>query len=377
MEKFKVKLILYTYRGTNEHPIYLRVYIDGKTTYKATGFEVSKELWDKPNESVRPAHKLASHINSEITLKKNNLIKEIIEQGISGKVITAQSVKLSITGKSLNNIFNFVEQYKLDVVNKRKGGTLKNYTVILKKLEDFHGSTNLSFEQITPAYLLKLENWLRGSVGGNYTHKILTILRSFFNAAIKKKLITYYPFDEYEFPAYISPVKDYLTMAELTAWEKNIGKIKNPYYKQTAVYFLFGCYSGLRVGDWYRFNKSNIEGNRIRLTTEKTGSSVSMLVSKPLGRMLKIMEKLKLDHPEQKVNEKLKDIAGDLKIKKHITCHTARHTFGITICLANKISSETAAELMGITLKTFVENYSQVNDIKIDRETKAAWAALK
>lgn len=377
MEKFKVKLILYTHRGTVEHPIYLRVYIDGKTTYKATGFEVSKDLWDKPTESVKNAHKLSSHINSEITLKKNNLIKEIIEQGISGKQITAQTIKQTIAGKSSTNIFLFVEQYKKDVVNKRKAGTIENYRKHIKKLEDFNGSKNLSFEQITPDYILRYENWIRETVGNNYMHKLITTLRSFFNAAIKKDLITCYPFDKYEFPVYVSPTKDYLTMDELIKWEAYIPVINDSLTKEVAVYFLFGCYSGLRIGDWRLFNKSNIEGGRIRLTTEKTGSNVSMMISNPLSRMLKIMETLPITIPEPMLNLRLKAIAKTLKIKKHITSHTGRHTFAITICLANKLSSETAAELMGITLKTFVGNYSQVSDAKIDRETKAAWDNLK
>lgn len=372
MEKFKVKLILYTHRGTNVHPIYLRVYIDGKTTYKATGFECALIDWDKKTESVRN-HKLASHINSEITLKKNNLIKEIIEQGIAGKVI---NIKATMSGKPLTDIFNFVEQFKKEIVNKRSPATIENYTKHLSKLVEFNGSVTLAFEDITPAYLLKYENWLRKSVGNNYTHKLITTLRTFFNAAIKRNLITCYPFKEYEFPVYKSPIKDYLTMKELKTWEDNIPEIESYAVKQAAIYFLFGCYSGLRISDWFLFNKSNVQGNRIRLTTKKTGTDVSMMISKPLARVLTMIKKTPLAIEEPTINEKLKVYAKKIKIHKHITSHSARHSFAITICLENKISSETAAELMGITLKTFVDNYSQVNDVKIDRETKEAWASL-
>jgi len=377
MQKVKVNLYHNTHKGTNTHPIYIRIYINKKTTYKATGYEVEKKHWDKVNEKVLSSHKIASHINNDLTLKKNDILKGLIEQQVAGKIVSTASVKQSMNGKSLTNIFSFVDKYKSDVSGKRKDATLENYRKHLKKLEDFNGSQNLTFEEIDANYLLRYENWLRKDVGNNYTHKLLTTLRSFFNAAIKRNLITCYPFREYEFPTYVSPQKDYLSMSELKKWEAYIPEITDPALKESAIYFLFSCYCGLRVSDWYLFNKKNIDGNRIRLRTKKTSSYVSMPISKPLERVLALMEETPLIIHEGTINLSIKTIAKKLGIKKHITCHTARHTFGVTICLANKISSETAAELMGITLKTFVDNYSQVSDAKIDRETKEAWAALE
>jgi integrase len=58
---------------------------------------------------------------------------------------------------------------------------------------------------------------------------------------------------------------------------------------------------------------------------------------------------------------------------KKITTHCARHTFAITMCAEAGISAETCAELMAITLKTCVDNYYKVTNLKIDKECEEAW----
>lgn len=384
MQKFKVRLILKTDKAKGKDdkekakskcPVYLCAYINGKRTYKATGYELRQIDWDADNELVKSSNRIAGHINADLELKKNNLIKELIEKQISGKEISVAQVKQSF-GNSSNNIFVFVEQFKTDVAGKRGAGTIENYTKHLKKLEEYHGSKSLTFEDITPDFLNRYENHLRKSVGNNYTHNLMKTLRTFFNAAKKRRLIDVYPFTEYEFPKYKSPVKDYLTIKELQAWEKHLPKIKDKVIYQSGLYFLLGCYAGLRLSDWFKFSQDNIDGNKIRLRATKNGADISMPISRPLARVIKLISKTPLEIEEPTINEKLKLIAKDLKIKKHLTSHSGRHSFAVTICLQNKVSSETAAELMGITLQTFVDNYSQVTDEKIDRETKEAWSML-
>lgn len=385
MQKFRIalKLIKSKAKGATDKekekskiPIYFRIYINGKRTFKSSGYEIEPKYWDFVNEKVKSNFRIASMINADLEVKKNDLIKELIEKQIGGKEISVSSVRETLQVNGKTNIFRFVEKWKTEVESKRGAGTLENYRKHLKKLEDFHGNKNLNFEDITADYLIKYEAHLSLTVGDNYIHGLLKTLRTFFNAAKKQELITCYPFTIFEFPKYKSPTKDYLTIGELKSWEKYIPKIKDPAIYESAIYFLFSSYSGLRISDWYKFSKANIHKDMMRLTTTKTDTDVSMPISKPLQRAIDLV----LRHPrkieEATLNEKLKEIAATLEIAKHLTAHSARHTFAVTVCLSNKISSETAAQLMGITLKTFVENYSQVTDEKIRRETAAGWKHL-
>lgn len=76
------------------------------------------------------------------------------------------------------------------------------------------------------------------------------------------------------------------------------------------------------------------------------------------------------------VNRTLKDVAEKLEINKKLSSHTGRHSFAITMCLNRGLSSEVAAELMGINLATFVDNYSQITKQKIFNEANKAWKGL-
>jgi len=278
-----------------------------------------------------------------------------------------------------------VDRLTIKLRGKKSAGTLENYRKHLLKLESFNGSRILSFKQITPTFLQNYEAWLRDNINfrkedehKNYIHAIWKTLKTWFNAAKREGIINYYPFYQYENPVYISPDKDYLNFEELRSFEKFCQECDDPILKECAIYFLFGCYSGLRISDWYQFNpEKHIKSGKLRLRPGKTKNKwVEMIISKPLQRNLIRMKNMPLILKEPTINEKLKVIAEKMGIAKHLTSHTARHSFAVTICLGNKISSETAAELMGISLLTFIKNYSQVTQLKIDDETKKAWKNL-
>lgn len=92
--------------------------------------------------------------------------------------------------------------------------------------------------------------------------------------------------------------------------------------------------------------------------------------------MRNVLERLKNLPPpfsEQKTNEHLKAIAELAGIGKKITTHVARHSFAVR-CLELKMSEETVAHYMGITVRT-VKHYAKVTSSKLDSEF-AAWDKL-
>ncbi|MHA4844472.1 phage integrase SAM-like domain-containing protein [Flavitalea antarctica] len=380
--KYSVKALLWKHDPNEQGylPIYIKVSIASQVRYISTGHFIHEKYWDLNNTQVRSTHKDAALINADVEHRRRNIVKIITEAHLKDEIITAEAVKRQASStRDLHNIFDFAAEFSEQVKNKREGATIENYRKHLLRLELFHGSRNLSFEEITPDYLTRYENHLWETVNGNYIYQLIKAIRTLFNAARKKKIITCYPFDEFEMPVYEAPGKDHLTIPELERWEKNYHLMKDPVLKQTALYFMFGCYTGLRISDWIAFDVAkNVEGGRLKLRADKNGEWVSMMISKPLARIIKDMKKLPLTIQEPTINEKLKKIAAleEVNIKKHLTTHTGRHTFAITLCANRGISCETAAELMGITVKTCLENYYKVTGYKINAETARAWEGL-
>lgn len=68
------------------------------------------------------------------------------------------------------------------------------------------------------------------------------------------------------------------------------------------------------------------------------------------------------------VNANLKDIALMCGINKHVTFHTSRHTFASTVTLANNISLEVVAKMMGHTNTRMTTRYAKLVDKTIAKQ---------
>lgn len=382
MQRFSVKLILKKNKKNKlgQYPIYLRTTIDRKPTYFSTSHLIHPTQWDDKNERVKETHFNHSEINTDILHKKKEVLQSLVNASVKGKVVSSQNIKEQTTVK-LQNIFSFYDEYMKELKGKRQPETFRNYEYI-DLLKEFHGSSDLSFEQITPNYLSKFETWLRNggikSESPNNTIVLIwSILRRLFNAAAKRDIITYYPFKQYENPKIVKEkVKEHLTLEEIDAWFK-YAKTCKPSDKQAAWYFLYGCYTGLRISDWYTFNYSKqVIGNDLILRATKNKGMVAIPIHGKLREVIEVIKEFKLRKLDHNIGQGIKRIAKKLKIKKHLSPHNARHTFAVTMCLNRGVSSETAAHLMAITLKTFVENYSIVSQLKIRTETERAWKDL-
>lgn len=377
--KYSLQPLLWTH-DPNEHghlPIYFRITIDRKTSYLSTGKFIHENYWDAEKKKVKDAHPDANSLNTVIKSKYNEIDTKILQVLTSGQKITARQVKEMFSGIDLTNFFDFTEKWTKEMQHKRKGRTLENFRKHLLRLELFHGNRQLHFEQIDHNYLVKYEDHLRQTVGSNYSLTLMTTIRTVFNAARKRGVTKEYPFATYEMPIYTPPDKDYLTLSELKEWESFADSAKDPILKQSAIYFLLGCYTGLRISDWFLFSlKKNVRDDRIFLRAKKNGEWVTMPISKPLKRNLVRMAKHPLTTAEQVLNRSMKRIAKKCGISKRLTTHCGRHTFAITICAERGISCETCAELMGITVKTCAENYYKVTNKKIVDEATRAWKGL-
>jgi integrase/recombinase XerD len=264
MAKYTVKLLLWEHdtNSKNKHPIYIQVTINRLPRYIATGYHIKKTEWDARNEQVKSSNSLADTINADIQDRKQKIVKFIVEANLRSEIISSAIVKEKFSGgRDLHNYFEFTESFAKEVRSKRKKGTRDNYTKHAKKLELFHGSKQLSFEDITPAYLTRYEQALIDEeLNPNYVHKLLTGIRTMFNAAIKRGIISSGPFQKFEMPQYHAPDKDYLTLKELDAIEKLVDETTDEVLKQSALYLLLGCYTGLRISDWFKFDvKKNVK----------------------------------------------------------------------------------------------------------------------
>ena len=65
------------------------------------------------------------------------------------------------------------------------------------------------------------------------------------------------------------------------------------------------------------------------------------------------------------MNSYLKEIADLCQIKKNLTTHTARHSYSTSVCLANGVSIENVAKMLGHSNIKMTQHYARVLDSSI------------
>jgi site-specific recombinase XerD len=386
MQKAAVKLILKTNKknALGQYPIYLRITSNRKRSYISTGHHILKTQWDERTESVRPTHVNHEYINTDILNRKRHVLDEILQAAINKKFKSASSIK-QVVADELRNIFKFSEKLQAEAKGRRSTNTINNYKKHLKKLQAYSIHPNLLFDQIDPDYLRGFEGWLRtnvktreGTNPNNYIAAIMRTIRSHFNEAVSRGITNNYPFgkNRYQLPGETSGNKDFLSLVELKKWHDFTFETSHDIYKEVSLYFLFACYTGLRLSDWRDFAEGKIRQRNISLQATKNKSWINVPLHDGLIQVIKRMKEIPLTVTEVTINRRLKTLADELKIKKKLSTHSGRKTFAVTMCLERGVSSETAARLMGITLAVFEHNYSFVTAEKIQIETAKAWKDL-
>jgi site-specific recombinase XerD len=210
--------------------------------------------------------------------------------------------------------------------------------------------------------------------GHNSTVKHLRYLKQIISNALKNRYITIDPFDDY--PLGYKPVKkEFLIETEIKKLMNK--KFESKRLEEVRDVFLFQIFTGLAYIDAANLTEENIIedgfGQKwIQLTRQKSSVQANIpLLDVPLSILKKYegLEKGKLlpIHTNQKMNEYLKEIAALCGIKKKLTTHTGRHSFG-TIMLTKGVSIESVSKMLGHTNITTTQIYAKVLNQKIFSE---------
>ncbi len=346
------------------HAIQIVVTMGNKRTYHTLPFKVKAKDWD--GSKVKPSHPNASAINTMIRTRITDLEMRVMQKGVEDKPVTLHNVKQMMHGKAVASIMPYVAELVKNLKGKFSDQTLESYTFEASRLESFR--PGMTFDDVTPQTLRQFEAFLRSqNLSTNTIHKVWKRLRKFFNSAVRDGVTSNYPFSHYDNPKYRQTDRTYLTEAEVNQVEAVLKLPIAEYHYRAAVFFLLGCYSGLRVSDWIRFNESMVQGDRLILRAKKNGELVSMKIHTKLKKIIAeiITGNLRMDS-EQKTNEYLKAVGRIAGLSKTLTTHVGRHSFAVR-CAELGISIETTSALMGITPKSCAYYY-KVTNRKIDQE---------
>lgn len=327
-------------------PIYICVTHKGKRAYQSTGVKIKEKNWIE-GKVTGPN---AAGMNAIITRKVKEIEDIYIQQSLTGQIDLKKKKKLDF------DFYKYAKTYIENNKNKLQPTTILSYDGIVSKFHTFAGDVKI--QNITTGMLQSFENSLyKEGLSGNRVNKIFTILKGIALNAEKTYGVDIRPFKIHKVAAYQPPARDFLNEDQILDLEELelTGEMKT-----TRDYFLIACKTGLRYSD-LRGIASKITGNRIILTTQKTGQSISLPVNDDLLDLINSVGEL--PNPTQ-IHRHLKVIGEKIGLP-NLHFHTSRHTAATSLISAG-VDIYTVSKILCHTSVKTTSIYAKVIDKKMD-----------
>ncbi len=400
-----LKVLIFTRDHTNNPEnltIYARITVNKKRAEISLKRYTSVNEWDENRGRVNGTSQKARLLNSyldEVYVQIMDAHKQLLSKG---KVITAQAIKARFLGQDDQNktLKELIGYHNTTQVTVLRSGTMKNYysteRYLIKFLDDKLKLPDIYLKQLDYRFIVDFEYYLRTyqpkkarkTCSNNGAMKHLERLMKMVNMAVRLEWIEKDPFRNYKLKFHKTE-RSYLTERELRLIEETT--FKGTGYEKVKNVFLFSCYTGLSYIDVKELKTHQlvlgIDGNYwIHTKREKTNETVKIpLLPKAEGIIEKYKEDSQKDiigkllpvYSNQKTNIYLKVIAKACGIHKHITFHTARHTFATTVTLSNGVPIETVSKMLGHTKLTTTQIYARVLERKVGEDMQNLIAHLE
>jgi integrase/recombinase XerD len=380
MAEIVVKFRKYYSSKDGTCPVYFVVRTSGKRVWLNTGVTITPDRWDEERHCVKK-QKDASDLNLVIEKRRAVIDEILIRYRLQRKKITPDQLKKEYENPGV--YYDFIK-YSRDYIKQKKGiaqpATIASLDSIINKLEEYRAK--IEFRHIDENFINEYRKYLKKDLKNNPNtiNKSMVWIKAILNQAISDKIIDENPFNKIKLSK-SQPDRMHLTKDELLKlWE---------YYKKNLLqnnlhlvcrYYLFSCFTGLRLSDVKRITLNDIISDSIFLRPLKSQNTTNEIVQIPLtsfARTLISDSGAKLKQPifiafsDQATNRYLKDLIGGCGINKKLSFHSARHTFATIFLELNPGDVATLQKILGHSSIEHTMVYVHIDDtIKRDRMDK-------
>ena len=331
-------------------------------TYFYTQKNIEEKFWDDKNQQVKRSFSGSDRLNiylNKFKQKVENIVNDLL---ISGDEPTTnyvksiyQSDKTEVEKKKQYNFFEYAEIYLMND-KKISVSTRKSYRTVLNKLKEYekYARVKLNWSSFDMDFYYDFFEFYTGIEGltNNGFGKVIKNIKAIMNDATSNGYNTSFGFQHKNFKAIREDVNNiYLNEEELKEIiDLDLSGHSN--LEQVRDLFIFGCYTGMRYSDFSQVKPEHIQGEIIRIKTQKTDEWVSIpllpavknimekyknrpnslpksCTNQTMNRHIKeVGELAKINDSELKIRNKGKERVETLFNKYELICtHTARRSF--------------------------------------------------
>ena len=361
-----------------ESAVILQVYIKSRRVALPTGIQVPEDYWDPDKGRVKSKHERAKDFNLIIE-QSRALVNDIqVKYRLNSQSLTPDLLRREF--KNPSRFTSFIEFMRNEIADRKgiiSASTIVMHYSILSCLEKFR--KEVLFSEIDARFLESFEKSLKLKEKNRVDtiSKKMRVIRYYLNRAKRFNIIKFNPFDQYK----IKKGKGRVIYLE----EDEVKKMDRLYHrdlcpknmKKVLRYFLFSCVTGLRLADVKALRYEDIINDVITVIPKKKLNTDHETVTIPLNRSAKkilqedsrIRGRIFDTYTDQVSNRVLKDVAKLLKIPKHISFNTSRHTFA-TLFYEKTNDLATLQKLMGHSSIVQTMVYAHVSEMKKREQIK-------
>lgn len=366
-------------------PIMGRITINGERTQLSTQLSVDPSLWSVSLGRVAGRSTVAVHVNEQLSRIRYHIERCYNTLFYEHTLVTPQMVKEMYFGNDRRNesLLAFFkhhnDEFSRMVGISRSRTTYYKYRCVYNHLESYvndrFNRRDLLFKELDKEFLTGFHQYIAQECGRkkNTTWIYMIALKHILMLARGKGYLTKDLFANYKLHSeFVS--RNYLSMAEIRKLIRL--ELDDATLQLVRDAFLFSCFTGLSYIDICTLTQQHIkqDGKQlwINTTRRKTGSAVNVrLFAVPLAILLKYKPVRDADRifnlPSNGwCNVCLERIVSQAGIARHITFHSARHTFATTITLSQGMAIETISKLLGHKNIRTTQIYATITHSKLD-----------
>ena len=375
-----------------EVPVVMRVTVNGQRVVTSVNLKVDPRKWNAAAGKSTANTKKDYEINARIDTIRARVMQVHRQMELDGETITAQGVIDRYLGRDTKPVVMLLELFREhnEKCHKLSGngmaaGTVERYTTSYKHTADFiklvYRKEDVPVADVDHKFIKDYEFYLRTErkCCHNSAVKYLKNFGKIIRIAIAEGHITKNPFANIKLK--LEDVdRDFLEDHEIRSMMEK--RIDIERLAQVRDAFVFCCLSGLAFSDIKGLKPEHIVRDNngalwIRKKRQKTGNMCNIPLLDPARE---ILDRYK-DHPaclkqgvllpvlsNQKMNAYLAEIADICGITKKVSSHTGRHSFATSVALANGVSIENVAKMLGHSDTKMTRHYARVLDKSIMRD---------
>ncbi len=384
-------------------PLYLRITKNRKSQTAFLDVFIQPDEWNRKTGKIKASAVNAKSINNYLAAKIATAEAISLDLETKFSLVSAKDIKAKFVGKKPIDFFEFVKLRAAIREKEYSIGSIRRYKCVVAKLKKYWGKSILYFDEIDVALIKGFQTHLLVDCMNhvNTVNANLKVIRKLINDAIAEELMSVdrNPFNKIKIKG-LPSTRNYLLDDEL----KKLEELELPKYSQMNHHrnlYVFSAYAcGIRIADLLMMRWQSFEKDRLTFQIRKNQQPLGIKLPSKALKIISfyreyyetrygkvnidpnafIFPLLRIENKETDrvkihnaissatsyTNKDLRKLKKLAKLTKHITFHTARHSWAVR-ALHKGVRIEHVSKLMGHASVKQTETYAKILDTDLDK----------